>query len=214
MKIFLVEDDTAIVFGLRKFMELNGWEVIASLTYRDALLNFSHDIDLCIVDIELPDGNGLDFCRHIKSNSNIPVIFLTAKSHERTVIEAFDLGADDYITKPFRLDELKRRILAVTRRTHTGIYHHQNITLNIHTATAHLDHEPINLSTQEYRLLLYLLKHQNTLLTRQELNHVIWQTDDYITDNALSVIIRRLKEKCDNKLRIETVHGKGYIVIS
>lgn len=131
MKIFLVEDDTAIVFGLRKFMELNGWEVIASLTYHDALLNFSHDIDLCIVDIELPDGNGLDFCRHIKSNSNIPVIFLTAKSHERTVIEAFDLGADDYIT-----------------------------------------------------------------------------------DNALSVIIRRLKEKCDNKLRIETVHGKGYIVIS
>lgn len=212
MKILLVEDDPTIVYGLRKFLELDSWHVTVAFSMQEAERCLDNTFDLFILDVGLPDGDGFQVCQQVRCVSNAPIIFLTAQDDEASLLRGFDLGADDYITKPFRLAELKRRILAITKRSNSGLLAYGSLTIDVNAATVRVDNNEVQLSVQEYRLLLILFKHRGELVLRDALNKILWENDTYITDNALSVNIKRLREKMGPQIEIKTVHGKGYIL--
>ncbi len=213
MKLLLVEDDQSIVFGLRTFFNQNGWDVSVALSVQEAERMLNETLDVVLLDIGLPDGSGFDVATLLKKRLTCPFIFITAIDDEQTLLEGFDAGADDYIVKPFRLNELKRRILAVTKRQQATILEDDHITIDLGKGLVCVDQRPIQLSTQEYRLLLHFFNHKNMILTRESLNDVLWESGDYISDNALSVTIKRLREKIGYHSTIKTIHGKGYMML-
>lgn len=213
MKLLLVEDDQSIVFGLRTFFKQNGWDVSVALSVQEAERLLDENLDIVLLDIGLPDGSGFDVANQLKQRLTCPFIFITAIDDEQTLLDGFDAGADDYIVKPFRLNELKRRILAITKRQQVTILEDDHIMIDLGRGLVFVDQNPIQLSTQEYRLLLHFFNHKNTLLTRESLNDVLWESGDYISDNALSVTIKRLREKLGYQSTIRTIHGKGYMML-
>lgn len=213
MKLLLVEDDQSIVFGLRTFFKQNGWDVSVALSVQEAERLLDENLDIVLLDIGLPDGSGFDVANQLKQRLTCPFIFITAIDDEQTLLDGFDAGADDYIVKPFRLNELKRRILAITKRQQVTILEDDHIMIDLGRGLVFVDQKPIQLSTQEYRLLLHFFNHKNTLLTRESLNDVLWESGDYISDNALSVTIKRLREKLGYQSTIRTIHGKGYMML-
>ncbi|WP_166082658.1 response regulator transcription factor [Erysipelothrix anatis] len=213
MKLLLVEDDQSIVFGLRTFFKQNGWDVSVALSVQEAERLLDENLDIVLLDIGLPDGSGFDVANLLKQRLTCPFIFITAIDDEQTLLDGFDAGADDYIVKPFRLNELKRRILAITKRQQVTILEDDHIMIDLGRGLVFVDQKPIQLSTQEYRLLLHFFNHKNTLLTRESLNDVLWESGDYISDNALSVTIKRLREKLGYQSTIRTIHGKGYMML-
>ena len=169
----------------------------------------------------LPDGNGYEVCSLIKSKGDLPVIFLTAYDDEINVVTGFELGADDYITKPFRLKELSVRIKSVLRRyskdTTHGIINVKNIKINTKEAKVYKDNNEIILTAMEYKLLLSLIKNRGRVLSRTALLENLWDIDgDFIEDNTLTVYIKRLRDKIEEEPNkpavIKTVRGLGYIV--
>lgn len=225
MKILLVEDDRTIASGLEYSLKQEDFETILCHTAASAIEvihNQIGDIDLCLFDLNLPDGSGYDLCALVKKSQDIPVIFLTAYDDEVNVVMGLDMGADDYITKPFRIRELISRIKTVYRR-----YHRQPQSKN----TIELDHIRVNtldgkvykngqeilLTALEYRLLLIFANHIGQVLTRTQLLDQIWDVGgDFVNDNTLTVYIKRLREKLEddpqNPSLIKTVRGMGYKV--
>ncbi len=235
MRVFLLEDDDAIGMGLKYSLEKEGYEVTYARSAADARSAWQPDIyDLSILDINLPDGNGYDVFKFIKEKEDLPIIFLTASDAEVNVVMGLEMGADDYICKPFRMNELMARIKTVLRRvgkrasgglslSDENVEHLGNI--SIYTNEARVTRrdnengkeESIELTALEYRLLLALCNNRGMVLSRNQLLQDMWDVSgDFVNDNTLTVYIKRLRDKIeedpsDPKL-IKTVRGLGYIV--
>ena len=220
VKILVVEDDPIIQEGLRVALIQEGCDILAaeSVSRAKQCLNENRDIDLCLLDIMLPDGTGYDVCAEIRAQGDIPVIFLTACDDEVHTVLALEQGGDDYITKPFRMRELMARIRAVLRRTS---HHEENDTVrvgenevNLRTGKVWRGKQEVLLTAMEYKLLLIFLNHRGQILSRGQLLHHIWDVaGDYVTDNTLTVYVKRLRAKLEpdgGEAVIETLRGRGY----
>lgn len=222
MKIFVLEDDSAIGMGLSYSLENEGYAVTLAKTVSDALNMIEKEtFSLYILDLTLPDGSGYDVCKKIKEKGDLPVIFLTAYDDEVNVVMGFELGADDYIAKPFRLKELLVRIKSVLRRYNKdsadGIIKIKELAINTNEAKVYKNGVEIILTAMEYRLLLILLNNRGTVLSRAKLLENIWDIDSaFVEDNTLTVYIKRLRDKIEediaNPVYIKTVRGLGYVI--
>lgn len=221
-KILLVEDDKTIVATLSEFLAREGFAVKSANGQSAALALLDGEaFDLALLDISLADGNGFSLCSAIKANWKLPVIFLTASGDEYSTVAGFDLGADDYIPKPFRPRELVSRIKNVLRRTGGAagsVVTIGNVQVDTVKGVATKDGQDLFLSALEYRLLLVFLNHRGAVLTRTQLLESIWDiAGEFVNDNTLTVYIKRLREKIEddpqNPTIILTVRGLGYKVM-
>lgn len=222
MNLFLLEDDYAIATGLCYSLENEGYSVTHASGVKQAIDIISKEkFSLYILDLTLPDGSGYDVCKEIKKQGDLPVIFLTAYDDEVNVVMGFEFGADDYISKPFRLKELLVRIKSVLRRynkeTADGVIKFKDLTVNTNEAKVYKNGEEIILTAMEYRLLLILLNNRGKVLSRTQLLENIWDVDgDFVEDNTLTVYIKRLRDKIEEEpnrpLIIKTVRGLGYMI--
>lgn len=219
IKVLLVEDNNAIILGLEYLFKEEGFEYSIVKNKRDTLNILDKEtFDVVLLDVSLPEGNGFDICKYIKKKKNIPVIFLTAKDEEKDVVMGFDLGADEYIIKPFRNRELVSRIKNVLRRKNNldNCLQIKNIKINTETGKVYKDEEEITLTKLEYKILVNLFSNRNKLITREEILNDIWDiAGNFVEDNTLTVYIKRIREKIGDKEGkiIETVRGIGYRVI-
>ena len=222
MDIFLLEDDEAIGIGLTYSLENEGYNVTLAKSVKEAeKIIDEKKFSLYILDLTLPDGSGYDVCKKIKAKGDLPVIFLTAYDDEVNVIMGFELGADDYISKPFRVKELMLRIKSVMRRysneTSDGIIKINNLKINTNEAKVYKNNEEIILTAMEYRLLLILLSNRGKVLSRTALLENIWDVaGDFVEGNTLTVYIKRLRDKIEEDPAkpefIKTVRGLGYVI--
>jgi len=213
-KIMIIEDDESIREGLKYYLESSNYEVIDISKGNDSL-NKLKDIDLILLDINLPDINGYDLFKKIKEINNIPIIFLTANSEELSIVRGLDMGADDYITKPFKAKELISRINNVLRRINkTNVVNIKNIKIDIDNRKVLKDNKDVNLTSLEYKILLILVNNPNRVFTREEILDSIWDSNGiFVNDNTLTVYIKRIREKLDDledQKIIVTVRGVGY----
>lgn len=222
MDIFLLEDGEAIGIGLTYSLENEGYNVTLAKSVKEAeKIIDEKEFSLYILDLTLPDGSGYDVCKRIKAKGDLPVIFLTAYDDEVNVIMGFELGADDYISKPFRVKELMLRIKSVMRRysneTSDGIIKINSLKINTNEAKVYKNNEEIILTAMEYRLLLILLSNRGKVLSRTALLENIWDVaGDFVEDNTLTVYIKRLRDKIEEDPAkpefIKTVRGLGYVI--
>lgn len=219
-KILLVEDDLMIVNTLSEFLKDEGY-VVKNATGQTKALNMllEEQFDLVLLDISLSDGNGFSVCSAIKASYNIPVIFLTASGDEYSTITGFNLGADDYIAKPFRPRELLMRIKNILRLTGNvgNIIKIGDISVDTIKGIATKNNQDLFLSALEYRLLLVFLNNRGVVLSRMKLLETIWDiAGEFVNDNTLTVYIKRLREKIEddpqNPEIIKTIRGLGYRV--
>lgn len=217
--ILLIEDDIEIIKNLRILLEEEGFKFFFATTFKDSLQEVEKDIyDLILLDLTLPDGNGYSICTAIKHKRDIPVIFLTAMNDEASIVTAFDLGADDYITKPFKPMELISRVKNVLRRCgkSPAIFEFAGLRIDTLKAIVSKNGNEIILSALEYRLLLVFLNHQGEILSRSRLLEEIWDiAGDFVNDNTLTVYIKRLRDKIEDipasPRIIKTIRGLGYM---
>lgn len=222
MKIFVLEDDEAIGIGLSYTLQNEKYEVTLAKNVKSAYEIIENDtFDLYILDLTLPDGNGYDVCRAIKKKYDRPVIFLTAFDDEINVVTGFELGADDYISKPFRVRELLARIRACLKRYSKNTDEQKvqigELCVIPSEAKVLVGGKEVILTAMEYRLLLTFISNRGKILTRQRLLEDIWDVEgDFVNDNTLTVYIKRLRDKIEkdteNPEYIKTVRGMGYIL--
>lgn len=225
MNILLVEDDKTIASGLEYSLKQDGYHTVLCHDVASAKKVLAEDIDqfaLCLFDLQLPDGNGYELCKMVKERRDIPVIFLTVIDDEVNVVMGLDMGADDYITKPFRVRELLSRIKSVLRRyqkpSHVGaIIDIGDVRIHTLEGKVHKNGVEIPLTALEYRLLLIFGNHVGQVLTRSQLLEQIWDVaGEFVNDNTLTVYIKRLREKLEDDpghpTLIKTVRGLGYKV--
>lgn len=218
-KILLVEDSDSIILGLKYSLEQENFNVTISKTEEDTKkIIENQDFDLILLDITLPDGNGFDICRYVKDKKDIPIIFLTARDEETNVVMGLDLGADDYIIKPFRTRELISRINSVFRRydkneVNYNVIKYKDIKIDMNQAKVYKGEKEIIFTSLEYRIVLMLFSNINKLITRDELLEKIWDiAGNFVNDNTLTVYIKRIREKLEDDNIIKTVRGLGYRV--
>ena len=217
-RIFLVEDDKAIAKNLILLLRSEGFTVTHSPTRDDALVALvGNQFDLALIDISLPDGNGFTVCTEIKETQDIPVIFLTASGDEASVVTGLNMGADDYITKPFRPRELMARIRTALRKyVRSGSdFKLRGLFVDTASGVVKKNGSEIFLSALEYRLLLVFIGNPKRILTRGRLLDELWDAaGEFVNDNTLTVYIKRLREKIEddpaNPHIILTVRGTGY----
>ena len=216
--IFLVEDDKAIAKNLTLLLRSEGFTVSHAATRGEASAMLAGNLfDLALVDIALPDGNGFTVCTEIKERYQIPVLFLTASGDEASVVTGLNMGADDYITKPFRPRELIARIRAALRKQERTGQAFEVCDLCVDTASGVVTKygREIFLSALEYRLLLIFMNNPKNIITRSRLLDELWDAaGEFVSDNTLTVYIKRLREKIENDPAnpqiILTVRGTGY----
>lgn len=219
-KILLVEDDTSIIKNLTEFLSTEGYSVTSVTGQTEALDKIENEyFDLVLLDISLSNGNGFAVCSGIKAKGDTPVIFVTASGDEFSVVAGLDMGADDYISKPFRPRELLSRIKSVLRRSGkiNSVTEIHSLTIDMVKATVMKRGKEIFLSALEYRLLLVFLSNRGVVLSRNKLLEEIWDiAGDFVNDNTLTVYIKRLREKIEddpqNPSIIKTIRGLGYIM--
>lgn len=217
-RIFLVEDDKAIAKNLILLLRSEGFTVTHASTRSEALSAFAgNKFDLALIDISLPDGNGFTICTEIKQTGDIPVIFLTASGDEASVVTGLNMGADDYITKPFRPRELIARIGSALRKSGRSPSAFETYGLHVDTASGVVkkNGNEVFLSALEYRLLLVFINNPKSIITRGRLLDELWDAaGEFVNDNTLTVYIKRLREKIENDPTnpqiILTVRGTGY----
>ncbi len=219
-RILIVEDDVDIVENLSILLQDEGYSVCQAYDVESALkILRTESIDLVLLDITLPDGNGYSVCTTVKRSTNAPVIFLTAMTDEASIITGFQLGADDYITKPFKSMELICRIRNALRKSGKvpSVFQVEDLHVDASKAVVTKAGLEVILSALEYRLLLVFLNHFGETLSRNDLLHEIWDiAGDYVNDNTLTVYIKRLRDKIEtdpsNPVILKTVRGMGYKV--
>ncbi|WP_170006416.1 response regulator transcription factor [Bacillus fonticola] len=225
MKILVVEDDKTIASGLEYSLQQDDFSTVICHDFSTAKKTWAEEkasIDLCLLDLSLPGGSGYELCQIVKQQADIPVIFLTAIDDEVNVVMGLDMGADDYITKPFRVRELISRIKSVLRRYQKHsvvktVIEIGRVQLNTLEGKVCKDGSDVPLTALEYRLLLIFANHVGQVLTRNQLLEQIWDVaGDFVNDNTLTVYIKRLREKLEdnpqNPTLIKTVRGLGYKV--
>lgn len=225
MTVLVVEDDVIILEGLKISLEQEGYTVVYASTVKTALeiVHTNKEINICLLDVMLPDGDGYQICKEIRKTSQIPILFLTACDDEVHTVLALEQGADDYISKPFRIRELLARMKAILRRSGAGgdeSRQEQSLIMvgdnqvNIQSAKVFRNGEEVVLTAMEYKLLLIFIQNRGQVLSRQQILNNIWDAaGDFVNDNTLTVYIKRLRSKLgdleDCKL-IATVRGMGY----
>ena len=217
-QIFLVEDDKEIAKNLVLLLRSEGFTVTHASTRSDALAMLAgNKFDLALIDISLPDGNGFTVCTEIKEMHDVPVIFLTASGDEASVVTGLNMGADDYITKPFRPRELIARIRTALRKSGRSPSAFEICGLHVDMASGVVkkDSSEVFLSALEYRLLLVFINNPKSIITRSKLLDELWDAaGEFVNDNTLTVYIKRLREKIENNPAspqiILTVRGTGY----
>lgn len=221
MNVFLLEDDEAIGIGLKYSLENEGYTVTIATSVKSAFEIINKEkFALYILDLTLPDGSGYDVCKKIKSIGDFPVIFLTAYDDEVNVVMGLELGADDYISKPFRVKELIARIKSVLRRYNReskGIINIGNVLINTNKAAVFKNGQEVILTAMEYKLFLILLNNRGNILSRNKLLEYIWDVEgDFVNDNTLTVYIKRLRDKIEDDpsapMIIKTIRGLGYVI--
>ncbi len=218
MKLLLVEDDQGIVENLTAFLKEENFEVEAVNGQKDAICCLEEKkYDLMLLDVSLADGNGFAVCAAAKAITDIPVIFLTASGDEYSVVTGLDMGADDYIAKPFRPRELVSRMKSVLRRCGktNAIFEIGKFSIDTVKGTVLKAGEEVFLSALEYRLLLMFVNHRGEVLSRNRLLEEIWDiAGEFVNDNTLTVYIKRLREKIEDDpqkpMYIKTIRGMGY----
>lgn len=219
-KVLVVEDDTLIVRNLSELLRQEGFAVTTASGQKEALQAAENvGFDLALLDISLLDGNGFSLCKSLKERYQLPVIFLTATDDEASVVMGLDMGADDYIIKPFRPMEMVSRIKSVLRRTGRAqaVFEIGNLRVDSVRGTVHKNGKEVYLSALEYRLLLVFLNNRGVVLSRSKLLESIWDiAGEFVNDNTLTVYIKRLRDKIEddpqNAQIIRTVRGIGYKV--
>ena len=218
-QILLVEDDSALVEGLVYSLQKAGFAVENRTGIQAGWAAFLQNTpDLIILDVGLPDGTGYTLCEQVRKQSSIPILFLTACDEETQVVMGLDMGGDDYITKPFRLQELLSRIRALLRRAEkkapqqkaSGLF-----LLDFEQSRLYKEGQEIALTPAEYRLFVLLFQHEGQIITRQQLLSTLWDNaGEFVDDNTLTVYIRRLREKLErdpsHPTFLQTVRGTGY----
>lgn len=222
-KILVLEDDLALSAGLCFELDSAGYLTVAAYNCQKARQLLSGDrFDLALLDVNLPDGNGFDLCREIKArHPELPVIFLTANDLETDVLNGFDMGAEDYVTKPFHMQILLRRVEVALRRAGSAPAAPQAdhwsdgwLTLDFSALTAQRGEEKLAITPNEYKLLKTLTAHTGQILTRQQLLDRLWDSGgNFIDDHTLTVTMNRLRAKIEDDAHtyIKTVRGMGYI---
>ena len=220
-KIMVVEDDLALSAGLCFELDMNGYLTMAAYNVKKArMLAEREQLDLVVLDVNLPDGNGFDLCREIKDlHPELPVIFLTARDLEDEVVAGFDMGADDYITKPFSMKILLKRVEVALRRGGAeeqprDRWEDDFLCLDFGSLTARRGQEQIAITPNEYKLLRVLTENKGNVMTRQMLLQKLWDNEgNFIDDHTLTVTMNRLRAKIEDPSHtyIKTVRGMGYI---
>ena len=217
-RILLVEDDAAIVESLSQLLRQQGFQVSCAFSQAGALALLSQPFDLMLLDVSLPDGSGFSVCAAARHTApELPVIFLTASDDELSVVTGLDMGAEDYIAKPFRPLELLSRIRTALRRKGKAAAPLRLLDVTVDPGRGRVEKagREIVLSALEYKLLMLFLTHPGTVMSRDVLLSELWDAGgDYVTDNTLTVYIKRLREKMEddpqNPRLIKTVRGLGY----
>ncbi len=211
--ILLVEDDDTIASGLVYALEREGYTITRCGNVRNALASIADSgFDLAILDMQLPDGSGFDVAAKFKT-TDTSILFLTVVDNEGDIERAFDGGAEDYITKPFRLRELLARIKAILRRggKNADTLTLGQVTVNVTAGKAYIGNSPLDLTALEYRLLLAFASNKGQILSRSQILENLWDNvGNFVEDNTLTVYIKRLREKLGDAATIETVRGMGY----
>lgn len=215
-QILLVEDDDTIAMGVVFALEKERYHVQRVSNMREAKACLSTQMALILLDLNLPDGIGYSFCEYVKSISDVPIIFLTVRDEEEEIIKGLDMGADDYITKPFRMRVLLSRVQAVLRRVQKEESHLlvcKSIRLDKNQGRVYKAEEELILSKSEFKLLLLLMENKECTVSREHILEYLWGVDgEFVNDNTLTVMVKRLRgkiEKPTEKL-IQTIRGVGY----
>ncbi len=213
-KILIVEDDLSIQALLHDFLQEAGYEIVLASDGVEAVSLFSaNTFDLVLLDIMLPKIDGYSVCEVIRKQSNVPVVILTALDSEADMLKGFDLLIDDYMTKPFSMPVLLRKIAAVLRRTSIPeteeILQYKNIKLDIAAYKAYIDGKDTDLTPREFEILRELLTHKGRILTRENLINLLWKYDFYGDERIIDTHIKNLRKKLSIEL-IDTVRGVGY----
>lgn len=213
MKILLVEDNKSIIKGLEYAFAQNGYSCEYCLSLDEAVRKAPFNYDVAVLDIMLPDGNGFDLFKKIRRYSDLPVIFLTAVDDEDSVVNGLELGADDYITKPFSTRELIARIKRVANKnSKKNIITVSGVTLDLDKSAVFENGKQLELTALEYKLLLLLMQNAGKVVTRELIFEKIWDVSgNFVNDNTLTVYIKRVRKKLDADI-IKTVKGMGYQV--
>ena len=218
MRVLIVEDDSGIADFLQLELEHEGFDVLHAEDGRKALELFeSGALDIILLDIMLPKLNGLEVLRRIRKTSRVPVIMLTARGDTLDKVSGLDSGADDYLAKPFEIEELLARMRAVMRRNEANDepLKLRGIELNRNSMEVKINKERIALSKTEYLLLKTFIENKNVVLSRDKIINAVWGENHYIDENSVDVYVRYLRSKIDDKAReeyISTVRGAGYVM--
>lgn len=214
-----VEDFVMLNSGLCYNLEMDEYKAVPAHDAKMALEKIkSQSFNLIILDVNLPDGDGFELCKKVRAARDIPIILLTARDLEADVMKGFDLGADDYITKPFNINIFRKKIAAVLKRSgepiSQNLYQCADLLINFYELTATIKDEPIVFTPKEYKILKLFTSNPNVLLTRQMLLDKLYDVDaNFVDEHALTVNINRLRNKIDTGDRkyIKTVYGMGYL---
>lgn len=213
--ILLIEDDTFLRNGLVFDLSEEGYTVLSSENGKTAITLLEQSVDLVLLDINLPDIDGFLLCREIKKQKNIPVVFLTCRDLETDEICGFDCGADDYVTKPFSMLILRKRISAILKRNiNKNIYSDGFLRIDFEKHTAYSGEKNISFTPTEYKLLYIFISNSGSVLTRRLLLEKLWDNENnFVDEHTLTVNINRIRSKIesDNHKYIKTVYGIGYI---
>lgn len=216
--ILIIEDDKLLNEGISFALKSEGYGVLSAYNGKNVEKSLKDKVDLVILDINLPDRNGIDICKQIRKDRSIPIIFLTAKDREEDIVKGFKAGGDDYITKPFSLPILKERIKAVLKRgaAESNIYSFKELKFDFDKLYLTKNDLEIPITKIEVKLLELFIENKGRVLTRDQILEKIWDIDgDFIDENTVSVNIRRLRTKIEDDpsspIFIKTVFGIGYM---
>lgn len=223
IKVLFVEDDLPLALGIEYTLTQEGFDIVHAKNLEEAREKYkSLDFNIILLDVMLPDGSGYDFCREIRKESELPIIFMTACDEEVNVVLGLDMGGDDYVTKPIRVKELISRINAVLRRkgirstkSSEEMIRSGNIIIEPLKYKVYKNGVNIDLTAIEYKLLLILIKNKGNTIERVTLLEKLWDVEgNFVDGNSLTVYIKRLREKIEDDIKnpkyIETVRGIGY----
>lgn len=222
-RILIVEDDTGIANGIEKGLQSWGLETKCVFDFKNVLSEFSqYDPHLILLDISLPFFNGYHWCSEIRRASKVPIIFISSAADNMNIIMAMNMGADDFIAKPFDKNVLIAKVKALLRRTYdfssaVPVFEHRGAMLNVSDGTMTYNGEKIPLTKNEYTILHILMENKNKIISRDTLMEKLWETDSFVDENTLTVNVSRLRKKLDSAGLsdfITTKFGVGYIITS
>lgn len=216
-RIAVIEDDRLFNEALARTLSKAGYEILRAFTFEEGIGLIGENPDLIIIDINLPGGDGLAICKRAEDYGQIPAIFLTARDEEEDMIRAFDLGADDYLVKPFPMPVLLKHIEAVLRRTEEkkSLFRYMDLTIDFELKKVTYGEEEIKLTAKEYKLLALLAANKGRVVTKELILAQVWDAEgSFVEENTVNVTLGRLKKKIEpdpaNPLFIKNVFGLGY----